>query len=181
MNGAVSRTNVVETIRRWGRKERISADKLNQVVDAVNRLTLGVAPPRQKASDSKLSAGAPVRYQIAEIHGDYLMCRRLSGNVAAGELIAIAKSPKLRRTPFDGETENDIEYTYTTDIKRTADDGSGTEEQVVVPAYYAGDEILAVNIDTGITDADGEEGVTGTLITWLDLNIDGRAWAKSAT
>jgi hypothetical protein len=51
--------------------------------------------------------------------------------------------------------------------------GSNTESQVIVPSYVANhDEIFAVPVPhTGVMES-------GRELTLMDLNIDGRAWAK---
>ncbi|MDP1711946.1 MAG: hypothetical protein Q8K86_05765 [Candidatus Nanopelagicaceae bacterium] len=95
-------------------------------------------------------------------NGDYLNVSTVSGS----DVYAVLKPYMLRRTPFDGLTRDGIYYTYLTDNERTAENaGSETEDQVIVPSYVAGDEILAV---WGIVDG----------YPLVDLNVDARAWAK---
>jgi len=66
---------------------------------------------------------------------------------------------------------NGITYVYTNPQLRVATLGVDTEDQVVVPAYVAGDEIWAIRLPRG-----GTGGIVG--VDWLDLNLDARAWAK---
>lgn len=113
---------------------------------------------------------------VVSVEGDYLVCNPVTANgVDVTVEKNIAKPYLLRRTPFDDSSRNGISYTYTSDITRTADDGSETENQVIVPSYVAGDLIFVSNVlpNTAVT-------VAGTELKLLDLNSDGRAWAEEA-
>lgn len=94
--------------------------------------------------------------------------------------ILVALDWLLRRSPFDGNIIAGIEYTYTTNIERLADDTVTTETQVIVPNFqgaaspYDGDIIFAasgIQGGTGVT-------VSGQPLALLDLNVSGRAWAR---
>ena len=116
--------------------------------------------------------GSISKYTIAVIHDDYW---------EADDGSLIAKPWRLRRTPFDGQSitfddENGgtytVTYNYTTSIKRTATIGSTfTELQVVIPRMKVDfDHVYAMVSDNGT-------GLTG--IDLIDINADGRAWARS--
>lgn len=111
---------------------------------------------------------------VVSVEGDYLVCNPVTTEGVNTEVQKnIAKPYLLRRTPFDEGSRNGISYSYTSDIARTADDGSETEDQVIVPAYVAGDLLLVRSVTPNTMVTVGE--VTLKLI---DMNNDGRAWAK---
>jgi hypothetical protein len=63
------------------------------------------------------------------------------------------------------------------DVTRTADDGATTETQVIVPAYVVDDVIYAMRGIEGGTNVIDDQNES---VEWIDLNLDGRAWAKEA-
>lgn len=108
----------------------------------------------------------------------------LAGNLydasadTTGELVYVAKPYYLRKTPFDGETityndGSDVEYIYTDNRTRTADDGTDTEIQYMTPDYYVDEIITVMAGGTGVNGGDGEECL------WVDLNSAGRTWAAA--
>lgn len=91
----------------------------------------------------------------------------------------IAKPWTLRRTPFDGQTLEYIDernqtysitFSYISSFKRSVLVSGSTENQVIIPRFKLGrDVIFAIKIeDTGVAAAP----------EWLDLNVDARQWAK---
>jgi len=129
-----------------------------------------------KEADRKTIAYRPIgkggkvtRFRYKSMGPDYLICRTWDGKTEGTEDVKVAKPYLLRRsTKRTGYT-----YIYTTDYMRTSiktSDGSG-ELQVIVPAYLKNDEIWAAKADTGVT-------VGGVDVTYIDLNLDARAWAK---
>ena len=68
-------------------------------------------------------------------------------------------------------------------VVRVANFGNGPtyEAQVVVPAFISGDIFYAIpNVSTNVISEAGDNiSNNGTNITWLDLNVDGRAWARA--
>ena len=71
-----------------------------------------------------------------------------------------------------------ISYAYTSNVTRDArlQGAVRSEPQLVIPSYVRDDEITAAR---NIVGGSGVE-VGGAEIVWLDLNVDGRAWAKKA-
>lgn len=168
--------------RRVRRGDLITARGLTQVREAVNQIVGDVNPPQQRFGKAVSNPGRSKRFKVVEVKGDYLVCNAFNGQVTGTQKITVAKPWLLRRSPFDGESRDSITYTYSSDTERQADDGSNTEDQVVVPSYVVDDEIYAE------FDPEGGSGVTVTLpdntevaAMWLDTNRDGRAWAKKAT
>ena len=142
---------------------------LNTLVDGVNRPLIGSNKPKQTAG-----FGYPKAHKltVTSQSGDYITC-----DTPSGKSVDVAKPYLLRRTPFDGETRDGITYTYSSDSARQGDDGANTEDQVIVPSYVVNDIIFAVRNPVGGTGVDDGES-PATNITYLDLNLDGRAWAK---
>lgn len=166
-------------IARVAKGERIFANGQNRVIEAVNRLSRGVAPPQQVFSGDKRPVPIGVRqFKLVSVQTDYLVCNEWDGTTQGDGEYKIALPWMLRQTPFDGQTRNGITYTYASASERTADDGSNTETQVIVPSYVAGDVIYGMKEIRGGTDTEDEAGDT---VGWLDLNIDARAWARQTT
>ena len=101
----------------------------------------------------------------------------------------IARPYLLRRPPFHGKSRDGIDYNYTSNVKRTASKTvpgnpptTTTETQVIVPKYVKNDVVYAVRQVYG---SDGNypsaQGSVDVILTdWIDLNVDGRYWAKQA-
>lgn len=165
----------------WQRGQRITALRLQQPVDAIRALVGIVRPPQQVRERSAAVPPVVALFRIESVAADHLVCRRWDDLAGAGaEDVLVAKSYLLRRTPFDGKTRDGITYTYTTDIEREATEGADSETQVVVPLYVAGDVIAAASPVSGHFLQPTVAGLP-TTVPWLDLNLDGRAWAKKAT
>ena len=164
----------------WRRGDPLTAKHLDEAPDAIRRIMGGVRRPRQVFAEPRSDTQQIRQMEVVGVEGDYLICVAKNGSSAAAYDAArytVAKPYLLRRTPFDGYTRNAISYTYTSATARTAVDADeDTETQEVVPAYVAGDVIYATRDvvgGTGVTSRDGT-----TTVTWLDLNVDGRAWAR---
>jgi len=97
---------------------------------------------------------------------DSILCRK-TDTYDDGQRIEVYKPYMLRRSPFDGQTVDEIEYVYSDNYSRTAtgvEDGEydGEEEdQFVTPPYLIGEQIIAVKFQ----------------FSWIDLNNAGRCWA----
>ena len=89
-----------------------------------------------------------------------------------GRTVYVAKPFMLQRTPFDGQTVDDVSYTYSTAFERQADG----VEQVVSPAYlFDGTEkILAGRVWQRTMKVGGHK------VEWVDLNTSGRDWLVAA-
>lgn len=143
-------------------------DKLNAMVDSVNRIQYDQEQPAQSIPMPR--AASPMRpLSITAIGNDTLTGRYLypdgAGGLEAGTVdITVLKPWTLRRTPFDGETVDGIDYTYSSAVEREATDGETTETQQVTPDYFVGAVIYVVAVNEDQADV-------------IDANVDGRAWA----
>ena len=91
----------------------------------------------------------------------------------------------LRKTPFNYSTNgqqlwNGVRFVYVTGQERGASKGNVEETQAVVPAYVVGDEIYAVKLLPQQTGIKVKDGTNSYETVWLDLNLDGRAWAAES-
>lgn len=118
-------------------------------------------------------AGGAVRLRVHTEANDYLVCHSWDGTTEGTDAINVAKPWKLRH---DADNYEDVTSLSTTSASEVdVDDGGGGEDAetwVVTPSYQADDEIYALRVPgTGVTVSSVELGL-------VDLNIDGRAWAK---
>jgi len=110
-------------------------------------------------------------YRYKSQQGDYVVCRTWDGSTEGDTDVAIAKPMKLRNS-ITSATIDGVGVTYSygaSKVERTATIGAVTEDQVIVPRYLVNDLIFA-------TSSTGGTGVSGQ--SKIDLNVDGRAWAK---
>jgi len=117
--------------------------------------------------------------QLNTTNGDFLYGQLVdyAGDHPQAFDVAIARPYLLRQTPFDGLTRDGITYTYTSKILRTADDGNDSITEQIIPKYVNDDIIYGIRaVGSGVDVRDDSEEV----LYWLDLNVDGRAWAKVA-
>ena len=170
------RGNIVRRPEKWRENEPISASKLEQLRDGLDRLIEGTTTEqligKQRVFRQVFQA------QITAIWSDYLDVveyrEYVTGPPFVGaQVILIAKPWLLRRTPFDGGMWNGISYTYTSDQTRQATKGPDSEIQHVTPEYVVGDIIYCA----GQLYGGSSVIVSGQLLTALDMNVDGRAWA----
>lgn len=150
--------------------ETLSARALNRVVAGVVRARAGIRSPAQIPVPQ---TGAILQVNVVEQGGDWLKVRTWDGETEGTEDLYVAKPYLLRRSL---PSWNGLTFTYTSDYEREATDGVDTEDQVIVPAYVIGD-ILYVVRPIGGTDVVDDDTAP---VVWLDLNVDGRAWAKTA-
>lgn len=149
--------------------------KLNQPVIAINRILNGIKPPKQINRNGDSTGGKAKsnvqQFIIVGIKEDYLECKRFSGGVPSPEDVTIfIQKPYLLRNSLvsrDGITYTSLGMDY-----RRADKDADSEEQVIVPNYLVDDIIYASNNVLG--------GVGNIEINWIDLNTDGRSWARKA-
>lgn len=147
-------------------------------------LAFAQAPPAQKAEP-----GVVKQYRVREVFNDYLRCREFDGTTEDLEDTLVAKPFDLRFTGWHGQTVTvpleaypgapgtslAILYTFQTPIYRiatyTIGAGSTAEHQVIVPRYIPNRSVIFASQsenETGVADVD-----------WIDLNADGRAWARA--
>lgn len=173
----MSETNPPALLANVKRGERITADSQNAVRTAINRLARGVSAPRQ-VSRKRLSGGGgtspvPVVMSVLSNYSDYLTCYAVDQNgiTLTDEVHFVAKPYMLRNSMT---SRNDITFEYTNIDARTAEKESATEDQAVVPSYITGDIIVVQRMFTTVLQG-------STPISWQDLNVDARAWARLAS
>lgn len=88
------------------------------------------------------------------------------GELIAGDVdISVLKPWTLRRTPFDGLTVNGVSYAYAGADVRVATSGDDSETQYITQDYFIGAVIYVQETNEPGADV-------------IDVNVDGRAWAK---
>lgn len=162
--------------RSWRAGEPISARKLDELRDGVDRLIPGTEP-RQVAGD--LAQQAQVfQGEIVSVSADHLIVREYriypspTPPVVGSTSILVAKPYLLRRTPFDGQTRDGVTYAYTSDQVRTATIGPDQRTEHVTPGYVIGDLVYCLR--TVLNGTGVESG--GAIIGALEL-AGGRMWA----
>lgn len=148
---------------------------------STNGTGLAAAPEWIEVVPSRVIGGSsgapPERFQIVSILRDVYSCTRVSDSSTHN----VARPTKLRCS-IASESIDGIQYFYSYDasnVSRSATwiPAGGTltgEVQVIVPAYLTNDVIWAVPI-TAVSLAEDSETIVP--VQWLDLNVDGRAWA----
>ncbi len=95
--------------------------------------------------------------------------------------VLVAKVPDLRRSRWDGQTVDGVEYTYTANDQREASDGAVTdpviEEQAVTPSVVFSGDLQTIILATRIHGGTGVS-VGGVPIQWQHLNERAGAFAK---
>ena len=144
----------------------------------INNSAGGLSLPAQQGAEPGAAWGVErARFKVQSINTDYLTCRTYDGTTTGSTDIYVAMPWDLRRTPFHGATVNGVTYTYSSNIQRSATDGTNTETHVITPPYFANCEIWAfraVGGGTGVT-------VSSAGLVWQDMNVSGRAWAVKAS
>jgi len=169
-------------LKGWRKQDPLLAKHLDESPKAINRILESVQLPEQVTSPGVQTFTQMRQFRIVSIKGDYLFAEPFNGVSTEGGLIKIAKPFLLRRTPFDGTVgRNGFTFVYTTDTERvsTKTSDSTTEIQVIVPSYVVKDVIFCIkNIDggTGVTAVVANE--PSVPVIWIDMNLDGRFWAK---
>lgn len=163
--------------RRWGKKEPLAARKLNEPVDAVRRLISGVPAVQQRAAPAAATVPEVRQFKIGEILPDYLVCLPWDGTTLGAAVTYVARPPTLRASAAsrNGVTFSAVNADGT---QRSATDGVDTETQVIIPSYLVGDVIYAVRNVRGGLGVSRTAGDVAKPLTWLDMNVDGRQWAK---
>ena len=150
--------------------EGLSAAKANRTVDAVNRLVQGTRPPRQIPPVPRPKAKKAIRLRFQSMGPDHLECLDDRNNT-----VLVAKPWLLRRTPFDGQTRDDVSYVYSADDRRVATVGIApdeeTEIQEIIQRFVLDDEVWADEPETTGVEVDG-------VPVKLLMQSQGRAFAK---
>ncbi len=170
------RGNIVRRPEKWRENEPISANKLEELRDGLDRLIEGT-DPRQVAEI--LPAAAQVfQGEIVAIAADHIVVNELrvypapTAPVVGTTAILVAKPWLLRRTPFDGQVRDGVSYTYDNDQQRQAVAGPESRTEHVTPAYVVGDVVYCLRT---VLNGTGVE-VTGAIVAALEI-AGGRMWA----
>ncbi len=168
--------------------DAIKSLKPQQVPNSlVNHTTKGVSIISKAVSGGPSAPAAPSvkvsMFKLKELFGDYLRCKTWDGTRGgdgAGEGeddVLIAKPFKLWNTILTANLDLvTVGYTYDpTTVKRTATTDIDHEIQIVIPRYLIDDIIYAAECKGGNSGVNGPGDVP---IKWIDLNRDGRAWAR---
>lgn len=112
-------------------------------------------------------------HRFKSIQAEYLVCRTWDGTTEGTEDVNIAK-PYLLRQSITSRTMHGTPITYTypggaTSQTRQATGSGRTETGFITEAYVVNDIIWAVRATTLVT-------VSGTALSLLDANVDGRCW-----
>lgn len=193
-------------LREWSEGQDLSAKHLSEPPIAINKMLERVRPPRGitvppvntlpmevfRVDNANLGLGSH--------SADVIRCKRMgeSGELI-GDPIYVAKPYLLRRQPFDlngpdGEplTRKGVDYFYFSASRRNATGPAGTISEVITPSYSSEsgssttgqDQIVAMFMPNGVPGENNGTTITypnaQDTIVWLDINVDGRAWAKEA-
>lgn len=136
-----------------------------------------------------------IQLRLKTIQNDFYTCRSWDGQTEGTTDIFVARPFGHRVTNFNGQSiawssDGDsftASYSYSSTTKRTKTISGVAETQVLVPYFKADfDLIYAVEVKQLITIRSGAGYATLTdpnnvPIRLLDLNVEGRAWAKLET
>jgi hypothetical protein len=154
-----------------------------RAVQGVNGTTLSIDQAATKPKQIR-------QFRVNSIENDFYTCHEWDGTTAGAEEVYIARPFEHRVSNFSGQTiayssDGDsfsATYAYTSSTKRTKTIAGVAETQVLIPLFKTDFTIIyASEVDfqltagpefTPLTDPNDEP------ITLLDLNVDGRAWAK---
>lgn len=157
----------------WSPGQELDHRKLNEPVDAIEALQAQVFSPFQ-APNNQRQFGVS-EFVFVSDDEDYFWAT--PQDESGEDSVAIAKPYTLRNSVT---SRAGLTFEYTGTQARTADDGSETEGQVVVPSYTTGDKVYAARASTPtnieFTRTDGTMGE----VLWVDINADGRQWAKQS-
>jgi hypothetical protein len=140
----------------------------------------------QQAQSATVSGGSSVaELVVVAEYGDYIECQTIvtSGYPAT---VYVAKPFSFRLSTWKNQTISGVSYTqpdpeYSSYRQASYTDVSSYYEyQMVTPEYYNGENIVAVNRNTGLFTDTSETGqAESTPIIYEDINNSGRAWSAS--
>jgi hypothetical protein len=156
---------------------------INAVVDGLNRLEVpnqgrdgAIAGLRVRPRDGGGGAGAAVTMMKVQTvpagKKDYFLARTWDGTTLGEVDIPVAKRPEFRPS-LESEVIGGltINYAWTDDNNRVADDGINDQNEQIYRPFVAGEVLFAVQVtnNTGVIDADDAP------VSWVD--ISSRVWA----
>lgn len=159
-------------LEEWKKGDPLYTYRLNQPVKVLQALVQGVKPPRGKTPEVK--PPFVQQFKILEIADDYLVCNPYDGETQLAEEILVARPYLLRMSLASW---NGLTFTYVDEQSRVATLGAETEDQTIVPQYVVGDIIYGLQ---GIFGGTAVEDDDEKVVQFVDLNIDGRAFAQVA-
>lgn len=119
--------------------------------------------------------GTVSAFKVQSVVSESLVCRTFDGTSTGSTDIQVAKPYKLRQSAPNPVTIDSETITYSAwnwaNQSRTATIGATSKTEVITPRYLTNDIIWATETTTCTTGSDA------STLTWLDLNVDGRAWA----
>jgi len=128
---------------------------LNRIVDRVNKLSENPAGPA--GADPGFLAHTTLLLEIQTLNAANLTCIIPDPAPDPTADLYVVELPQT----FNETSRGGVTYVYTDINNRTAD---GTEVQQLTPSYIVGDLVVATSV------LDGQ--------FWIDMNIDGRQWAR---
>lgn len=157
-------------------RQPISARQQNKLIEEIDRRLSGLqgnAKVRNPVAEADTNTQPVIKatFRIKEILGDYLSCVAWDYQDEGDERINVAKPHQLRTSLA---THNGISFTYPTTVTRTANDGSDTEDQIIIPALLVNDVIVA---EKNIRGGTGVVSAAGQTIVWM-ADLGARHWSK---
>lgn len=132
----------------------------------------------QLVSKFSVASGSIQQFRFKSYHANYLTCRTWNGTTEGGSDVYVSVPFKMLEVSSETIDGDSYSYSYSNDSNgnriRTvtkASDIDFYEEQMIVPRLLTNDLILATPIPTGYTSQ------SGPTPTYVDLNLDGRAWS----
>lgn len=164
--------SLIENIDRVSRGDLLSAEEWNKL-----RIIIGAIVAEQNSIQSGIGGIFPAPAEMMRIittNGDYWTCRKFEGGVQGSVDQFVAKPWELRPsvTSIGAQT-----YSYSDDFTREATEGIETEDQVLTLGVSLNETLIwacQANM-TGVTTI-----TNGDPVTWIDLNLAARTWAKVA-
>lgn len=147
--------------------DRLHAREINRIVAAIR----GVPLPSGQGAAAHATLLRPFRYKSHD--GEHLVCRAFDGDVEGAVDVLVGLPYTLRQLA----SRAGLDFTYSSPFAREADDGSETEDQVLVPSYEVNDVIYAARVLGGTQLVDDDDYV----VAFIDVNVDGRQWAVSSS
>lgn len=183
----------------WKRGDELTAKHLDQPRQVLAKQN-GITPGSQVV-DPLVPQMRCQQMSVLEVKKDYLICYISDGvGLTDGEgildemTVPVAlphllqqthyeeKEAERDRTGDDGELRKELTYEYNEDnVRRIATNTDDeTEDQIIIPSYEKGDIIFAFTGMSGGTNVETELDDVGDTypVMWMDLNVDGRFWAK---
>lgn len=104
---------------------------------------------------------------------DYLGVTKIASGTTTGTIFEVAKPYNLRATPFNNQTVGGVTRVYSTNGTRIASNADHFQIEMTIPRYDPGSDLIYImGVDHSDVFVDGQE------VKFIDVNVDGRAWAS---